>query len=132
MAKAKKAPTKNPLLTYAKLCDAIGNKLGQFDIPCPSCGPTHHATHTDKRRILRVWHNKPDFISFACARCGEEGYAVPETKKEEEAKPDPAKEQAEKKRSRGTGEARSRARSQQALARQQPLEAAAAGRRHHR
>ncbi|MGB7916474.1 MAG: hypothetical protein WCF79_14465 [Rhodomicrobium sp.] len=80
-------------LSYADLIKATGDKLGNFNIPSPSCGPSHEARHTHKRPVMRVWRSKPDFVTYNCVRCGAQGFAKPD----KATKPDPAKEEAEKK-----------------------------------
>ncbi len=84
-----------PLLSYAELIRAIGNKIGRFDIPCPHCGPSRQARHTHKRPVMRVWR-KPDFITFNCARCGAQGFAKPDKATERDgAQEEAAKKQAQ-------------------------------------
>ena len=51
-------------LSYADLIKATGDNLGNFNIPCPSCGPSHEARHTHKRPVMRVWRSKPDFVTY--------------------------------------------------------------------
>ena len=55
----------------AALCE--GNAFR--DVPCPWCGPDRRDASNRKRRVLRVWHREPGFATYACARCGEKGYA---------------------------------------------------------
>lgn len=50
------------------------DRLGEFDIPCPVCGPLRQNPANQRRRVLRIWRTAPDFASFHCARCGEKGF----------------------------------------------------------
>ena len=49
----------------------LAPSLGVFDVPCPLCS----ALHNPRRRVLRIWREEEHFIGFACARCGEKGWA---------------------------------------------------------
>src|SRR5262249_6653700 len=47
------------------------------DVACPQCGPAPGRTATNrKRRVLRIWHPEPGFVTFHCERCGISGYAI--------------------------------------------------------
>jgi Toprim domain len=50
----------------------------QCDVACPSCSPGRKSPHNRTRKVLRVWDSGDDFITYACARCGQTGYAKPE------------------------------------------------------
>ncbi len=56
--------------TVAALTDG---RLGQFDVPCPSCGPERRSPANRVAKKLRIWRKTSDFISFRCARCGVAG-----------------------------------------------------------
>jgi Toprim domain len=43
--------------------------------PCPACGPTRSTPSNRTRKVLRIWDDGSDFITYACARCGAKGYA---------------------------------------------------------
>lgn len=62
------------VLTYQALFHAVNGKLGVHDIACPLCGPEKRSPSNRVRRVLRLWCLSPDFISFVCARCGDEGF----------------------------------------------------------
>jgi hypothetical protein len=62
-------------LNYTELADLCDQRLGMRDVACPLCGPARRAPENRKRRVLRVWHQRPGFASYCCARCGERGYA---------------------------------------------------------
>jgi putative DNA primase/helicase len=62
-------------LAYAQLASLCDQRLGKRDVPCPLCGPSRHAPENRKRPVLRVWHQRPGFASYHCARCGERGFA---------------------------------------------------------
>jgi Toprim domain len=50
----------------------------QWDVACPSCSPGRKSRHNRTRKVLRIWDNGDDFITFKCSRCAEAGYAKPE------------------------------------------------------
>src|SRR5215207_55276 len=50
---------------------ALAPSLGIIDATCPLCS----AVHNPRRRVLRIWRDHENFIGFACARCGEKGWA---------------------------------------------------------
>jgi hypothetical protein len=50
---------------------ALLPSIGIVDVPCPLCS----AVHNPRRRVLRIWREHEHFIRFACARCGEKGWA---------------------------------------------------------
>jgi hypothetical protein len=52
-----------------------GGRHGQFDVPCPLCGPQRRSPVNRRRKVLRVWRIDPSFAGFHCARCGEKGHA---------------------------------------------------------
>src|SRR6266508_936698 len=62
-------------LSYSALADLCEGRLGRRDVPCPFCGPGRRAPDNRRRRVLRLWHSQPGFISFYCARCGARGWA---------------------------------------------------------
>jgi hypothetical protein len=51
-----------------------GGRLGTHDVPCPLCGP-FKSPHGQRRKVMRIWRDEPNFASYYCARCGEKGYA---------------------------------------------------------
>jgi hypothetical protein len=61
-------------LTFERLLQSINGKFGIHDISCPLCGPERRSPSNRVRPVLRVWYVSPNFISFVCARCGEEGF----------------------------------------------------------
>ncbi len=48
------------------------------DAACPLCGPGCKTPSNCTRKVLRIWDDGGDFITFTCARCGESGYAKEE------------------------------------------------------
>ena len=62
-------------LVYDEIAKACDNKLGTHDVPCLVCGPSHEKKGTDKREVLRIYFNQPEFIRYNCVRCGIKGYA---------------------------------------------------------
>ncbi len=63
-------------LDLATIDRLTGFKLGIFDAPCPACGPGRRDPANRKRQVLRIWRQEPDFATFACARCGLQGWAA--------------------------------------------------------
>jgi hypothetical protein len=53
---------------------ALASALGTTDAPCPLCSSGVSARGA-RRRVLRIYREAEDFIGFACARCGEKGWA---------------------------------------------------------
>ena len=64
----------NGVLTFDQLTRLIGRR-NMADVACLLCGPQRRSTANQKRRTLRLWCTRPDFISYHCARCGEQGWA---------------------------------------------------------
>jgi hypothetical protein len=62
-------------LSFRQLIEATGYRRGIFDVACPLCGPDRRAATNRTRKVMRVWNVCPDFLTYACARCGETGYA---------------------------------------------------------
>lgn len=49
---------------------------GWVDVACPWCGPDRRTVANQRRPVLRIWRDEPEFASFCCARCGESGFAL--------------------------------------------------------
>lgn len=62
-------------LSFHQARDITRGKFGATDAPCPLCGPQRRATANQRRPTLRLWCTDPAFISYHCARCGEQGWA---------------------------------------------------------
>jgi hypothetical protein len=62
-------------LAFDQLRDLTGGKFGAIDAACPICGPQRRSAVNQRRKTLRLWCSEPNFISFHCARCGEQGWA---------------------------------------------------------
>jgi hypothetical protein len=62
-------------LDYQAITHLTGLRLGVIDIGCPECGPRRHAVVNQRRKVLRVWHVSPGFLTYRCARCDIHGYA---------------------------------------------------------
>jgi Toprim domain len=56
----------------------LSGGLPQVDAVCPSCGPLRRSPSNRTRKVLRIWDNGDDFMSYTCARCGDSGYAKAE------------------------------------------------------
>ena len=66
----------NGPFTFDQLVRLIGGRL-RHDVACPLCGPAPGRTKTNRdRRVLRIWHPEPGFVTFYCSRCDTGGYAV--------------------------------------------------------
>ena len=61
-------------LDFDTLRSLIDNKLGRIDVPCPVCGPDRKRTFNRKRKVLRIWRESPEFITYNCERCGAKGW----------------------------------------------------------
>jgi hypothetical protein len=64
-----------PIVSYAVLEQITEQRLGTFDFSCPLCGPDRRSESNRQRKVLRVWHTSPGFMTYSCARCGVRGYA---------------------------------------------------------
>jgi hypothetical protein len=62
-------------LSFDQVRDLTAGKFGAVDAPCPLCGPQRHSSANQRRKTLRLWCTDPNFISYHCARCGEQGWA---------------------------------------------------------
>jgi hypothetical protein len=59
------------------LIDALtGGRLGEFRVVCPVCGPSRSTVQKRRRKVLKIWRNKPGFASYACGHCCIGGYAA--------------------------------------------------------
>jgi hypothetical protein len=64
-------------ISYQDIVTARGARSRTVDIACPICGPEHKGASA-KRKVLRAWVIAGDRITLHCARCGIEGYVVPD------------------------------------------------------
>lgn len=48
------------------------------DVPCPNCLEGCKTLAGRKRKCLRIYDEKDDFITYTCARCSTTGYATPD------------------------------------------------------
>lgn len=62
-------------LTLDELRDLTGGTIGITDVACPLCGPQARHQHNRIRKVMRVWDEGEDFVTYCCQRCGESGYA---------------------------------------------------------
>jgi hypothetical protein len=62
-------------LSFDQVRDITGGKFGAVDAPCPLCGPQWRSASNQRRKTMRLWCTDPNFISYHCARCGEQGWA---------------------------------------------------------
>src|ERR1700732_1924586 len=63
------------IISYLDLRQIAGDDPGISDHACPLCGPGRKSAINRRRKVLRVWHTAPGFMSYSCARCGARGYA---------------------------------------------------------
>jgi hypothetical protein len=54
--------------------ERLAPRLGTNDAPCPICS-AQVSPQGARRKVLRIWRERDDFAGFACARCGEKGWA---------------------------------------------------------
>jgi len=69
--------SQNPARTSSWTLDqiaALAPRLGITDAPCPFCASKVSARGA-RRPVFRIWRERDDLVTFACARCGEKGYA---------------------------------------------------------
>lgn len=62
--------------------DTTGMQIGAHDLSCPLCGPDRKSAHNRVRRVLRAFIKPDGFVSYTCARCGADGYFLPDGKRE--------------------------------------------------
>ena len=62
-------------LSYDTLVNLVSRRFGKYDVACPLCGPERRSPANRKRRVFRIWHMEEGFATYACARCGQRGYA---------------------------------------------------------
>ena len=62
--------------------NTTGMQVGAHDVSCPLCGPDRKSAHNRVRRVLRVFIKPDGFVSYTCARCGADGYFLPDGKRE--------------------------------------------------
>jgi hypothetical protein len=55
------------------LIERIAPRIGVTDAACPLCS-AHHSPRGSRRKVMRIWRDQ-SFAGFACARCGEQGWA---------------------------------------------------------
>jgi hypothetical protein len=97
----------NGVLTFDQLRDLIGRRH-LVDAPCPLCGPQRRALANQKRKTLRLWCTDPGFVTFHCARCGEQGWASDDDMRRSETSPAEAAAIAAEVQRREQDEARER------------------------
>ena len=61
--------------SFDELVSLSGDKLGTHNVACPVCGPYREAKGTGRRKVLRIYRERPDFATYNCIRCGIKGYA---------------------------------------------------------
>lgn len=61
------------------------------DAACPLCGPSCNTPSNRVRKVMRIWNEGDDFITYHCERCGESGYAKAEGARQSAPRPRPVK-----------------------------------------
>lgn len=61
--------------TLADLRELAGDRIGEYDVPCPLCGPERRSPKNRLRTVFRVWLVDERFATYHCARCGTKGEA---------------------------------------------------------
>ncbi len=69
-------------LTMQFIENTTGMQVGAHDVSCPLCGPDRKSAHNRVRRVLRVFVKPDGFASYTCARCGADGFFLPDGKRE--------------------------------------------------
>src|SRR5690349_3450088 len=62
-------------LSFAMLVALIGDKIGEFAVACPSCGPKRKTPRKGKLKVFKVWRKSADFVTYSCAHCLIHGFA---------------------------------------------------------
>src|SRR3954447_21198470 len=62
-----------PALLFDQI-EQLARRMGIADVSCPLCA-SNHSPSGARRKVLRIWRTNPHFAGFACARCGEKGWA---------------------------------------------------------
>src|SRR5690242_21825157 len=87
-------------MTIDQWRDLTGGKTGIVDVACPFCGPSRKSAINRVRKVMRVWDEGDDFVTFHCERCGASGYANEKNgasaAKKQTRRPAPASAAAEK------------------------------------
>jgi hypothetical protein len=83
------------MIDYLTLED-LSRGAAVADVPCLLCSPNCKTPSNRTRKVLRIWDSGEDFITYACARCGESGYAKPDGAKRSATLPTPKPIQAER------------------------------------
>src|SRR6266536_4248259 len=66
-------------MTWSPTFEELDRFLGgrpTYRVACPACGPSRRTVKNTKRRVFKLWHPKPDLITYACAHCGMGGHAI--------------------------------------------------------
>src|ERR1700730_16902283 len=63
------------VISCSQILQLAGHYLGEYDVPCPVCGPERRSAVNQRRKVLRVWRITPTFATYRCARCDVHGYA---------------------------------------------------------
>jgi hypothetical protein len=61
-------------LSFDGTIATIGNKFGKFDAICPLCSASRSTAEKRKRKVLRIWREAEDFLTYHCIHCGEKGW----------------------------------------------------------
>lgn len=75
-----------------EVLDALASTKSITDAACPLCGPDCKSGINQRRKVLRIWRDEADFITYKCARCEASGYARREARPSASAAPRPKRE----------------------------------------
>jgi hypothetical protein len=65
----------------------LSNGKAVADAPCPLCSAGCKTPSNRTRKVLRIWDDGGDFITYTCARCGVFGFAKPEGARHSASRP---------------------------------------------
>jgi hypothetical protein len=66
-------------LDYATLDMLDRSRARPGDVPCPLCSPGCTTKVGANKPVLKIWHERPGFATYRCARCGASGWASDRT-----------------------------------------------------
>jgi len=62
--------------SYRELVKLVGGRMGEFNVPCPLCGPACRTLAHRQKKVLKIWHRNEGFAGFYCVRCGTKGHVL--------------------------------------------------------
>jgi hypothetical protein len=61
-------------LTFEQINSTISGRFGKLDLLCPFCSASRSTAENRRKKVFRVWRDRPDFLTFHCVHCGERGW----------------------------------------------------------